>query len=104
LYQFLKTTVVGGLIVLVPVAVHHFNSLQEVLSVLPPTAKLLHVDGVVGIAIVELAAIPVVITACFLFGRMVRMSAGPAIFRTKDVLVTNTQTSLGGGITVRIAF
>ncbi|MGO9565942.1 MAG: hypothetical protein ACLP5H_00230 [Desulfomonilaceae bacterium] len=31
-------------------------------------------------------------------------SAGPADFRTKDVLVTNTQTSIGGGIPLGVAF
>jgi len=31
-------------------------------------------------------------------------TAGPAVFRTKDVLLTNTQTSIGGGITLGIVF
>jgi hypothetical protein len=31
-------------------------------------------------------------------------TAGPAVFRTKDVLVTNTQTSIGGGITLGLVF
>jgi hypothetical protein len=31
-------------------------------------------------------------------------TAGPAVFRTKDVLVTNTQTSIGGGMTLGIVF
>ena len=60
---------------LVPVAVCVYiisAVIKKVLSVLAPIAKLLHVESVGGIAIVELAAILVVISACFLFGLMIR--------------------------------
>lgn len=51
---------------LVPVAVCLYTIsavVKKVLSVLAPIAKLLHVDSVGGITIVELAAILVVIAA-----------------------------------------
>ena len=79
IYLFLKTTVLGGLVVLVPVAVSVYiisAVIKKVLSVLAPIAKALHVQSVGGIAIVELASIVVVIAACFLFGLMVRTAVG----------------------------
>ncbi len=82
LYQFLKTSVIGGLVVLVPVAVSVYiisAVIKQVLSVLAPIAKELHVESVGGIAIVELAAILVVIAACFLFGLMIRTAVGQAL-------------------------
>ncbi|MGO9566888.1 MAG: DUF502 domain-containing protein [Desulfomonilaceae bacterium] len=82
LYQFLKTTVIGGLVVLVPVAVCAYiisAVIKKVLSILGPIAKLLHVESVGGIAIVEVAAVLVVIAACFLFGLLVRTAAGQTL-------------------------
>lgn len=82
LYQFLKTSVIGDLVVLVPVAVSVCiisAVINTVLSVLAPIAKELHVESVGGIAVVELAAILVVIAACFLFGLMIRTTVGQAL-------------------------
>lgn len=82
LIQFLKTTVIGGLVVLVPVAVCVYiisAVIQKVLHVLAPIAKFLHVQSVGGIAVVEIAAIIAVIGACFLFGLMVRTAVGQSL-------------------------
>ena len=82
LYQFLKTTLIGGLVVLVPVAVSVYiisAVIRQVLSVLAPIAKELHVESVGGIAVVELAAVLLVIAACFLFGLMVRTTVGQTL-------------------------
>jgi len=82
LYQFLKTTVLGGLVVLVPVAVCIYiisAVIEKVLKVLSPIAKFLHVQSVGGIAIVELAAIFIVIAACFLFGLLIRTAVGQSL-------------------------
>jgi|SRR5271157_411367 len=82
LYQFLKTTLIGGLVVLVPVAVSMYiisAVIKKVLSVLAPIAKELHVASVGGIAVVELAAVVLVIAACFLFGLMVRTTVGQSL-------------------------
>ena len=50
------------------------------MSILAPiSAKLLHVESVGRIAIVELAAILVVISTCFLFGLMIRTTVGQAL-------------------------
>jgi uncharacterized membrane protein len=82
LYQFLKMTVVGGLVVLVPVAVCAYmivESVKVVLSALAPLAKFLHVQSPAGIVAVELVAILVVVAACFLFGLLVQTAGGRAI-------------------------
>ena len=82
LYQFLKTTVIGGLVVLVPVAVSFYiisAVITKVQKALSPIAKALHVESVLGIAVVEIAAVLLVIAACFLFGLLVRTSAGQTV-------------------------
>ena len=79
LLQFLKTTVIGGLVVLVPVAVSVAiisAVIKKVLSVLAPIAKEFHVESIGGIAVVEIASTLVVIAACFIFGLMVRIAVG----------------------------
>jgi len=82
LYRFLKTTVVGGLVVLVPVAVCAYMIgavVKTVLTVLAPIAKLLHVQSLGGIAAVEVVAVLVVVAVCFLFGLLVQTAGGRAI-------------------------
>ncbi len=79
LYQFLKTTVVGGLLVLVPVAVCVYiisAVIEKVLKVLGTMVKPLHVKSVAGTTAVEVAAVLVVIAACFLFGLLLRTAVG----------------------------
>ena len=82
LYRFLKTTVVGGLVVLVPVAVCAYAivaTVKTVMTALAPVAKFLHVQSPGGIVAVELAAILVVVAVCFLFGLVVQTAGGRAI-------------------------
>lgn len=82
LSQFLKTTVIGGLVVLVPVAVSVYiisAVIKKVLSVLAPIAKELHVQSVGGVAVVEIVAILVVFAACFFFGLLVRTAVGQSL-------------------------
>ena len=73
---------------LVPVAVCVYiisAVIKKVLSVLAPIAKLLHVESVEGIAIVELAAILVVISACFLFGLMIRTTVLVRVWGSRQI-------------------
>ncbi len=82
LFQFLKTTVIGGMVVLVPVAVGVYiisAVVEKVLHVLAPIAKLLHIESLEGKALVEFAAIMVVIVACFLLGLLVRTAAAQTL-------------------------
>ncbi len=82
LYLFLKATVVGGLVVLVPVAVCSYTivaAVKTVLTALAPVAKFLQVQSIVGIVAVELVAVLVVVAVCFLFGLLVQTAGGRAI-------------------------
>jgi uncharacterized membrane protein len=82
LYQFLKTTVIGGLVVLVPVAVSFYiisAVVKKVQGALSPIAKVLHVESILGIAVVEIAAVLLVIAACFLFGLLIRTNTGQTV-------------------------
>ncbi len=81
LYRFLKTTVVGGLVVLVPVAVCAYMIgavVRTVLRIMGSVAKLLPGQSIAGIAIVELMAVLTVIALCFLFGLLVKTAGGRA--------------------------
>ncbi len=92
LFQFFKTTVIGGLVVLVPVAVCVYiisAVVEKVLHVLAPIAKTLHIESVGGKALVEFAAIIVVIAACFLLGLLVRTAAGQSLGRRIEEKILN---------------
>jgi uncharacterized membrane protein len=82
LYRFLKMTVVGGLLVLVPVAVCIYTIaavVKVLLTGLAPVAKFLHVQSLGGIVAVELVAVLMVVAVCFLFGLLVQTAGGRAI-------------------------
>jgi uncharacterized membrane protein len=73
---------VGGLVVLVPVAVCAYTivaAVKAVLTALAPVAKFLHVRSPGGIVAVELVAVLVVVAVCFLFGLLIQTAGGRAI-------------------------
>ena len=82
LYHFLKTTVVGGLVVLVPVAICAYligAVVKTVLTVSAEIGKLLHIQSFGGIVAVELVAVLVIVAVCFVFGLLVQTTGGRAI-------------------------
>ena len=82
LYRFLKTTVVGGLVVLVPVAVCAYMIgavVKTVLTVSARISNLLHIQSLGGIAAVELVAVLVIVAVCFILGLLVQTTGGRAI-------------------------
>ena len=82
LYRFLKTTLVGGLVVLVPVAVCAYiiaAVVKAVLRGLAPIAELLPGQGPGGIGLIGLIAIAIVVAVCFLFGLLLRTAGGRAL-------------------------
>lgn len=71
IYHFLKSTVLGGLIVLVPVVVLGYVVVEAVTiahKVLAPVMNWLPVKSVAGVSLGLLLAIAVLILACFLAG------------------------------------
>lgn len=82
IYRFLKTTLVGGLVVLVPVAVCAYiiaAVVKGLLRGLAPIAALLPAQGSGGIGFMSLIVIALVVAMCFLFGLLVRTAGGRAL-------------------------
>jgi uncharacterized membrane protein len=81
-YQFLKTTVIGGLLVLVPIAVCAYAAITTVKTIhgaLSPIATLLPVQNLGGVAVAEILAILLFIAVCFLLGLLVRTKGGKTL-------------------------
>jgi uncharacterized membrane protein len=77
--EFLKTTIIGGLFVLLPVvAVLLLISLAvaTVVKALTPLMEILPIKGVGGLAVTSLAAILLLLVFCFLTGLLVQMRIG----------------------------
>jgi uncharacterized membrane protein len=82
LFRFLKTTLVGGLVVLVPVAICAYiiaAVVKAVLGGLAPIAALLPAQSPGGIGLMGLIAVALVVAVCFLFGLLVRTAGGRAL-------------------------
>ncbi len=74
--DFLKTTILGGLFVLLPVVVVILLlslAVAAVVGVMKPLMELLPIKSVAGLAAVTLAALLLLLVFCFLTGLLVRM-------------------------------
>jgi uncharacterized membrane protein len=77
--EFLKTTIIGGFFVLLPVVVVLFLislAVATVVTALTPLMEVLPIKGMVGIAVTTLAAILILLVFCFLTGLLVQMRIG----------------------------
>ena len=73
--NFLKTTIIGGLLFLVPVAAIVIlvgKVLNLMKSVAEPAARILPIDSLGGVAIVNILAALIVLLVCFLAGLLAR--------------------------------
>ena len=73
--NFLKTTIIGGLLFLVPVAAIVMvvgKTLNLMKAVAEPAAKVLPIDSLGGVAIVNVIAALIVLLICFLAGLLAR--------------------------------
>jgi uncharacterized membrane protein len=71
MFRFIKTTVLGGIVFLIPVIIFTFvirKALEFTNKLATPLAKLLPVDSVGDLAITHLLAILILILICFLSG------------------------------------
>jgi uncharacterized membrane protein len=77
--NFIKTTIIGGLLFLVPVVVL-FMVVSEagnpMLAVAEPLSHLVPIDSVAGVAMANIIAVLIVLIICFIAGLIARM--GPA--------------------------
>lgn len=79
LLQFIKTTVIGGVIVLVPVAICAYLigiGIELVYKVTTPTLKWFGIDSAWGIAVAPLAAGLAIVVLCFVLGLAVQTAIG----------------------------
>ena len=77
--EFLKTTIIGGFFVLLPVVIVLFLitlAVATVVEALIPLMKVLPIKGVGGLAVTTLAAILLLLAFCFLTGLLVQMRLG----------------------------
>lgn len=88
--KFIKTTVIGGVLFLVPlvvlvVAVHKTFDLMR--SVAKPIAKFLPIDTIAGVAIVNVLAVIIVIALCFLFGLLAQTAPAQRLVERLDAFL-----------------
>ena len=85
---FLKTTLIGGLIFLIPFVVIIAvlgKALEIMISVAGPISKILPVESVAGVAFVNIVAIAVLILICFIAGLLARSGVGKRAFNSLDM-------------------
>ena len=92
MYRFIKTTVVGGVLVLLPIAACVYviaafaGTVQRIIH---PIMELLPVKGPGRMIIEEVLAVAIVLAVCFLFGLAVRTRAGQALGRRMENTALN---------------
>jgi len=84
---FLKTTLIGGLIFLIPFVIIVAivgKALKIMMVIAEPFAKLVPFEAVAGIAIVNFVVVIVVILICFIAGLIARSTPGRRSFQLLD--------------------
>jgi uncharacterized membrane protein len=87
LYDFLKSTLVGGLIFLLPLVVIVFvigKALTLSMKVAEPMAGVLPVDSVAGIALANVVGLVVIMLLCFVAGLAARNSLASSAVREAE--------------------
>lgn len=92
LYRYLKTTILGGILVLLPLVGCAYligMTLKAVLEVISPINKLLPFQSAAGIAALDALAVLILVLTCFLLGLLVRTAGGRALGRWCEGLMLN---------------
>lgn len=85
---FIKTTLIGGLIFLIPFVVITAvlgKAVKLMISLADPISKVIPIESVAGVAIVNIVAITVLIFICFFAGLLARSKAGKRAFNSLDI-------------------
>ena len=85
---FLKTTLIGGLIFLIPFVVIMTvlgKAVKIMMALADPISKIIPIESVAGIAFVNILAIVVLVFICFFAGLMARSKAGKRAFNSLDI-------------------
>ena len=90
--SFLKTTLIGGLIFLIPFVIILAilgKALKVMILFAEPIAKMLPIEAVAGIAVVNIVAFVVMVLLCFLAGLFARSKPGKRAFNWLDLKLTS---------------
>ena len=107
LTEFLKTTVVGGLLVLFPLfgCAYIFIRIAGMLtSFIKPALGFLPQSRFVGVAVIDIASIAILVMLCFLVGVLIRTSPGKALERSASRLLNRIPGYRMFGRVARILF
>lgn len=88
--QFLRTTLVGGIIFLIPlvfVVAVLGKALQITKSVAVPIGNLIPIESVAGVAIVPILMTVILFLSCFLAGVAARSPAGQRVYKKLDTIL-----------------
>lgn len=99
--KFLKTTVIGGLVFLVPIVflvVILTKAAQLMMMVAEPMAGLLPVESVGGVALANIIAVLAIVVICFIAGLLARRTV---IRATVDNLESKVLTKVPGYVIVK---
>src|SRR5581483_8325736 len=90
LIQFIKTTIVGGLLFVLPFAVVLIilrEALRHVARVMEPVARLIPSEQFAGIVTAELLAIALVLLLCFVLGLIITTRPGRLVSARIEALI-----------------
>lgn len=90
--QFIKTTILGGVIFLIPfvVVIAVLGKAHQIMMlVAEPMGDWIPIDEVGGIALANVLALVAIVMSCFLFGLMARSVPAKKIYRTLDATLAS---------------
>jgi uncharacterized membrane protein len=85
--QFIKTTILGGVIFLIPVVIVIVvlaKAYNIMMLVAEPMSAWIPIDEVGGIALANVLALLAIVLSCFLFGLMAKSAPAKKVYRTLD--------------------
>ena len=89
---FIKNTVIGGFIFLIPFVVIFVviaKALKIMISVAKPISNIVPIESFAGIAIIDLLALLIIVVLCFIAGLLARGSFGKNTFKSLDNSLAN---------------
>ncbi len=90
--QFIKTTILGGVIFLIPfvVVIAVLGKAHQIMMlVAEPMSDWIPIEEVGGIALANVLALVAIVMSCFLFGLMAKSVPAKKIYRTVDATLAS---------------
>lgn len=89
---FIKNTLIGGLIFLIPFVIIFVviaKAIKIMVGLAKPISKIVPIESFAGIAIIDILAILLIVVLCFLAGLVARSSIGKNSFKALDDMLAN---------------